>query len=172
LLACVSTPASGARITFLPPQPAFWHRQNEIDDRPVPDASDQHDHGCKRLIRLPPSWQVEAEFDGPGDCWRICAAPMGAWAARPIRDDEPERGRSSLWRRDGDEDLAHREAPGLRRADRSERLRLSWRGAEDAAGRRRSCWTEEPRHDRADGTRCQSDRCCGRKPAAAAPAPR
>ena len=33
------------------------------------DASDQHDHGCKRLIRLPPSWQVEVEFDGPGSCW-------------------------------------------------------------------------------------------------------
>jgi hypothetical protein len=34
------------------------------------DDGDEHEHGCKRLIRLPPSWQVEATFDGPGGCWR------------------------------------------------------------------------------------------------------
>lgn len=34
------------------------------------DATDEHDHGCKRLIKLPPSWQVNAVFGGPGNCWR------------------------------------------------------------------------------------------------------
>jgi hypothetical protein len=46
------------------------------------DASDQHDHGCKRLIRLPSSWQVEAEFDGPGDCWRYLL--LHRWGPGPL----------------------------------------------------------------------------------------
>jgi hypothetical protein len=45
-------------------------------------ASDQHHHGCKRLIRLPPSWQVEATFDGPGGCWRYLL--LHRWGPGPL----------------------------------------------------------------------------------------
>jgi hypothetical protein len=34
------------------------------------DDDTEHDHGCKRLIKLPPTWEVYATFDGPGNCLR------------------------------------------------------------------------------------------------------
>ena len=44
--------------------------------------SDQHDTGCKRLIHIPASWQVEATFDGPGGCWRYLL--MHRWGPGPL----------------------------------------------------------------------------------------
>jgi hypothetical protein len=46
------------------------------------DDSDQHDHGCKRLFRIPPSWYVRANFDGPNDCWRYLL--VHRWGPGPL----------------------------------------------------------------------------------------
>lgn len=40
----------------------------------------EHDHGCKVLIKIPAAWKVEAEFGGPGDCYR--------YKLRHVWDDE------------------------------------------------------------------------------------
>jgi hypothetical protein len=49
----------------------------------MPDlfAPTEHDHGCQRLIRLPDHWMVNAEFDGPADCYRTKLSHR--WAPGP-----------------------------------------------------------------------------------------